>query len=122
MPRKRGASVMHLPVREEVHGVWNDGHRNDGSELSLKHLRVAVHHHIGYPPDHWLVSCYDLGIRCRDLMSKDLERAKLEALDVVETHIRQMHKEVQGVIQKAAEVASGKKGAAKRHKKDAASL
>lgn len=48
--------------------------------LRTEHLRVTVHHHMHYPPDQWLVSCHELNIEMMELKSKEVEKAKEEAL------------------------------------------
>lgn len=45
--------------------------------------RVVVTRHVGYGPDAWVMSCYDLGMNLVPLEAKDIEKAKVEALGIV---------------------------------------
>ena len=60
---------------ERVPSVWN---------ISIGGMRVCVHRHIGYAKDDWLLSTYFPGFFDRKLLqSKDIEKAKYEALMLV---------------------------------------
>ena len=58
------------------------------SELKTKSMRITIHHHIAFEADRWLLTCYDLDIKCFALESKDADLAKEEAIEVIE-HVLQ---------------------------------
>lgn len=43
-------------------------------------LQIKIHRHRDYPKDHWVVSCFTIGVDSVHLNHKDTEKAKLEAL------------------------------------------
>lgn len=50
----------------------------ESSETRIGQFRLSVYHHIHYPPDTWLASCYGLFDRV-ELASKNLAEAKCQA-------------------------------------------
>jgi hypothetical protein len=65
-------------AKEKIPSVWR---------LGDKTLRISLHRHIYYEPDQWLLSCYHIGLKEKVLKSKDLEKAKKEALAIVEKEL-----------------------------------
>lgn len=67
---------------------WKDSYRSykdktiNESELKLSRFRFVIHRHIDYPKDVWLSSCYGLFTQ-RELKNKDLDKAKIEAVNIV---------------------------------------
>ena len=60
---------------ERVPSVWN---------ISIGGMKVCVHRYTGYAKDDWLLSTYNPGFFDRNLLkSKDIEKAKHEALMLV---------------------------------------
>lgn len=46
------------------------------------HFTLTVHRHKFYRPTQWLLSCHGLGLDCWTLFHTDIDKAKVEALQV----------------------------------------
>lgn len=57
----------------------------------LYKLKLSIHRHIYYPKDQWLCSCYLLNIEKAELMNKDTEKAKQEALNIIKNKLLEYH-------------------------------
>ena len=57
----------------------------------LAKLKVTIHRHIHYPKDQWLCSCYLLNIEKVELMNKDTDKAKQEALNLIKNKLLEYH-------------------------------
>jgi hypothetical protein len=57
-------------------------------ELRLNTLRVIITRHIWFKPDEWVLSCPELGVDQHMLRSKDLEKAKDEALHFIHAKVK----------------------------------
>lgn len=53
-------------------------------------VNITVTRYHGFPPDVWVMHCYDLHIDCLTLDSKDLEMAKGEAVSLVKAKLKRM--------------------------------
>lgn len=75
-----------------------DGERGGGVEAEGPHgFRIAVHHHIHYPRDVWLVSTYHPSVLDRhELKSKDLADAKGEAVAAVAKRLEELRAFLRG--------------------------
>lgn len=65
---------------------WRDRTRSGKtteSELKINSVTVSVHHHKSFSPDLWFLSCENMFISMKRLKSKDLDLAKLEAVQLV---------------------------------------
>lgn len=49
---------------------------------------IIIHRHRDYPEGHWLTSCFDLNIDSAHLDSKDIKKAKMEALILAEEKLK----------------------------------
>jgi hypothetical protein len=67
--------------------------------LLLGSLVLVVHHHRDYEPDEWLLTSYELGLRCFRLKSKDVELAKLEAIRVAHLRASKMFADLVRILQ-----------------------
>ena len=57
---------------------WGKDSITKGSEIKFGQFRLSIHRHIDHPKDMWLASAsYIFG--CRELASKDLSQAKVQA-------------------------------------------
>ena len=74
-----------VPVERRVPSTW---------EMRTKLMRIAVHRHIDYPPDTWLVSVNGVDIKQKPLVATDQETAKLEALSIVRIALARMLAEI----------------------------
>lgn len=84
-------------MSEKGLGVWQDttsyrrGEREVGApprcwRLQLggtRDLAIAVHRHVHYPKNVWLLTCPDLNLDCIELKNRDPREAQQEALHYV---------------------------------------
>lgn len=82
MPKKRTTRQMpqYVPPPEPA-GVWQARDRGDCFDIVIGGKRLSVHRHIDYSRDVWLYTFGYEGHRLLD--SKDIEKAKIEALERV---------------------------------------
>lgn len=74
---------------------WVENHPVKGKPTSMVQMNVGIlsiilHRHIAYAPDVWLLSC-NFGIGSWSLESKELEKAKIEALRMVHAEISKIN-------------------------------
>jgi len=72
-------------------------------EFTIGGFRVAIHRHMDYEKDRWLVSCDALRINKIKLSNKDIEKAKLEGLQFVNNVLRNyslLHHPIEREIEK----------------------
>lgn len=64
---------------------WVKEYRRDAFTMKTGCLPrgLVIHRYIGYPPDVWFLSAYDIGITQRQLVSVAAEDAQDEALSLV---------------------------------------
>ena len=65
---------------------WVDGVRSGkviSSELRINKIVIQVHRHVSASPDIWWLSCKNVFISMRRLESRDIELAKLQAVQIV---------------------------------------
>lgn len=62
---------------------YGDNSTIQGSDISFGQFRLSIHRHISYPKDKWLATCGYL-FSCRELSSKDLEQAKIQAKSLLQ--------------------------------------
>jgi len=69
---------------------WKVRHGKEAHELIAGRVRISLHRHIHYPPDTWLVSCGEAEFSAFELVSKTVDDAKKEAVDLVKDRLRTM--------------------------------
>ena len=62
--------------------------------LELNNLRIVVHRHINFDKNDWACSCYNLKVECKLLRSKNIDNAKMEAINYLTTLSRKIYKEL----------------------------
>jgi len=55
----------------------------EGSEIKFGQFRLSVHRHIDHPKDMWLASASYI-FNCKELASKDLRQAKVQAKAILQ--------------------------------------
>ncbi|MBB3048907.1 hypothetical protein FHR99_003181 [Litorivivens lipolytica] len=65
----------------------HDSNEIVGSELAIGGHRLSIHRHIYHEPDAWLSSC-DGFFSQQKLSTKELDEAKVEALQLMQTELR----------------------------------
>lgn len=58
--------------------------------LEEDYITLYIHREILYAPNQWFVSCREMHLDNRGLKSKDIEKAKLEALRIVIKHFKKV--------------------------------
>lgn len=77
---------------------WKDETNRQGvvtsSELHVGKLRIMVHHYMGFDPNQWFVTCFDLRIERHELGSPatKIEDAKSMAVEFITKHVDGLHK------------------------------
>ena len=72
---------------------WVDGVRSDkviSSELRINKVVIQVHRHVSSSPDIWWLSCENVFISMKRLESRDIELAKLQAVQIVSVNLERV--------------------------------
>lgn len=73
----------------------NRRNANDGAGSRLLGRTAAIHRHVDYPPDVWLLSAHGIaGFTDAELKSKTLEEAKDEAEEILRDMLESALREV----------------------------
>jgi uncharacterized protein YktB (UPF0637 family) len=62
--------------------------------LGLDNLKISVHRHLNFDKNEWVCSCYNLKVENRLLKSKNIDNAKIEAINYLTALSRRMYKEL----------------------------
>ena len=86
--------------------AWTKEHGRDAYYLRFGALEIAVHRHLHYAKDDWLMTCEAVGIRVRLLGSASLAVAQHEAFAVVANVLQEWRIEMERFMGTSGEGAS----------------